>query len=214
MYQRLGAIRVLGFNCAANSSSSGYAGEDGIGRQTGGGGSGNSRAIGCSTRVWGGSGGKGTSYSGGTGGGGAQGYGTLSSWVYGKVGSSVGGAGGDGKYVNSAESTICGIGTGNPGGTNGTGGLLIIYANTVINNNTITANGIRAGNPDCVASYHYVYGGSSGGGSINIFYANNIVLGSIKSAQGTNYNTGGAGGAGTVSCGSIATGTYVEYTGE
>ncbi|MBO5475963.1 MAG: hypothetical protein J5982_05665, partial [Bacilli bacterium] len=79
-------------------------------------------------------------------------------------------------------------------GSNGTGGLLTIYANNYINNGSITANGSSGGNT--------MYGGgSSGGGSINIFYVSTITKGTATAnggaAVGTEYK-GGAGGKGTV----------------
>lgn len=51
-------------------------------------------------------------------------------------------------------------------GTNGTGGLLAIYANNLVNNSVIESKGSKGGD-----GYNYGgQGGSSGGGSINIFY--------------------------------------------
>lgn len=68
---------------------------------------------------------------------------------------------------------------------NGTGGLLIIYGNNIINNSNITSKGIAGGNA-------WAGGGSSGGGSINIFYRNNYeYLGTIDAnggeASGSNW---------------------------
>ena len=48
-------------------------------------------------------------------------------------------------------------------GSDGTGGLLIIYSKMILNNGDINSNGMTGGN--ALSS-----GGSSGGGSINIFY--------------------------------------------
>ena len=81
-----------------------------------------------------------------------------------------------------------------------------MYANNIINNKTISANGTTG-----VKAYNG--GGSSGGGSINIFYNNEYsnngtVVANGGTAAGT--NKGGAGGKGTVSIGNISTGTYVS----
>ena len=135
-------------------------GQNGKGRQTGGGSGGVVETVSGGT---GGAGAAGTSYSGGTGGGG-------STRTYAGNGSANGANGGTGgSYYNNYPH---GGGAGNPGGygntggqagENGTGGLLIIYANNFINNNQIVSNGSKGGDA-------YASGGSSGGGSINIFY--------------------------------------------
>ena len=154
---------------------SGSTGYSGAGRQTGGGGSGKD-IRGCS-----GNGGRGTSYSGGAGGGGSY-YRTAG------AGSSVGGAGG---YPNGTSTAG---GAGNPGSTgaqNGTGGLLIIYANQYINDGTISATGAIGGSSGSS-------GGSSGGGSINIFSISNGSLGTVYRNGGSRNGNGGAGGTGTV----------------
>lgn len=54
--------------------------------------------------------------------------------------------------------TYTGQGAGNPGGTNGTGGTLIVYANNFNNIGTITANGSQGGTPYRA----YATGGGSG----------------------------------------------------
>lgn len=106
-----------------------------------------------------------------------------------------------------------GGGAGNPGGTGnsypgqtGTGGLLIIYANNMKNEGTIKSNGSSGGG---VRS-----GGGSGGGSINIFYKNTYecIKGIYSNAGGpkTGSTQGGAGGNGTTTIGSIATGTFTN----
>ncbi len=175
---------------SVGSESSGRKGNDGIGRQTGGGASGGIMGNGTS-----GSGGAGTSYSGGTGGGG----GWNSSGTSGSPNGSSGGAGG---VVNGG-----GGGTGNPGGTsrnsdrkgtNGTGGLLVLYADEYRNNGKITASGTSG-------RYRgYGSGGSSGGGSINIFTNQETgidqlgvinVMGGSKNEEDN--RGGGAGGNGT-----------------
>ena len=115
----------------------------GTGRQTGGGGGSDQPGA------------AGTSYSGGTGG------------SFRNKGSINGGAGG---YGDGMDSGIGG-GAGNPGGSgaassvkgsNGTGGLLTIYANEYQNDGVIQANGSSGGKAT-------LPGGGSGGGSINIF---------------------------------------------
>ena len=63
------------------------------------------------------------------------------------------------------------------------------------------------------AIYETVTGGSSGGGSINLFYNENYNNNGTISAYGgiatKGYlKTGGAGGAGTITVGSIKTGAY------
>ena len=140
----------------ASGVSNNTVGKNGVGRQTGGG------AGGKVETVYGGTGGAssgGTSYSGGSGGGG-----TTRASAGNAAGN--GGAGGAGAYWSGYTG---GGGAGNPGGggsysgETGTGGLLIIYANEMINKNNITAVGAKGGNG-------YQPGGSSGGGSINIFY--------------------------------------------
>lgn len=181
-------------------------------RKTGGGGGGG--MIANSKTTTSGSGGTGTSYSGGAGGGGAY-YGATAG-----AGSSIGGAGGNGA-ANSQYKYGSGGGAGNPIGkcvsncsaaTNGTGGLLVIYADNFTNNGSITSNGSKGGNA------YRAGGGGSGGGSINIFYNTLTEKGTIT-ANGGSYgvgtrssserSNGGSGGAGTVTLGSIATGNFV-----
>ena len=93
----------------------------------------------------------------------------------------------------------------------GTGGLLIVYGKSVINNRNFISTGSDG------LGTTYVTDGSSGGGSINIFYQDNYTPGTIDvsggeaSAESTGNGTcyGGAGGNGSISSGCIATGTYV-----
>lgn len=59
------------------------------------------------------------------------------------------------------------FGAGNP--QNGTGGLLIVYADTICGDGSFQANGSSGG-----YTIKGGEGGSSGGGSINIFYRNRI----------------------------------------
>ena len=88
----------------------------------------------------------------------------------------------------------------------GTGGLLIIYGNKINNNNVIESNGVSA-------IYATDTGGSSGGGSINLFYNENYNNNGTISAYGGTatkgyLRTGGAGGTGTITVGSIKIGDY------
>lgn len=61
-------------------------------------------------------------------------------------------------------------------------------------------------------------GGASGGGSVNIFYREIITRGNITARGGTGGTVnpelstaiGGAGGSGSITVGSIATGTFVK----
>ena len=161
----------------ANSTQDGESGQNGTGRQTGGGGSGG--ANGNKTYTYeSGSGSAGTSYSGGSGGGGAS---VTRNWsyIYPYIlmdAEKNGGYGGQGFVSGNGRG---GSGAGNPGGTcfketncstgqNGTGGLLIIYANKYENKGTINAKGYNGGSGT-------LGGGSSGGGSINIFTNQNII---------------------------------------
>ena len=186
-----------------SSAAAGIAGSPGTGRQTGGGGSG---GKGFSPNS--GAGSKGTSYSGGTGGGGAGWEASAS----GGAGAANGGSGGIGRNANVSGSNTSykgSGGAGNPGGkgpavgsvgtasstgSNGTGGLLTIYANNYINNGKISAIGANGGTDSNG-------GGSSGGGSINVFYGNTLTKGTVQKNGGSAVGTqskGGAGGAGTV----------------
>ena len=170
----------------------GINGDDGIGRQTGGGGSANADS---------GDAGAGTSYSGGAG----------SASLTTVAASSEGGAG---TSTTTYQYDHGAGGAGNPGGNgsgkgeNGTGGLIVIYADKFINNGKLAAVGAKGAMRDFC-------GGSSGGGSINIFARNDItVKGNIDVSGGIRvvgrYGSGGAGGKGTVTIGSISTGTFVE----
>lgn len=132
----------------------GTKGGNGSNRSLGGGGTGGSYSS-PNTYTSGGIGGNSTSYSGGAGGG--DSYNNTSSS---NRGSSIGGAGGN---ANGGG----GGGAGNPGGTangksqsgeNGTGGLLIIFANRLEKAGTITSNGSKGGY--ALTKYpNYSYGG-------------------------------------------------------
>lgn len=167
-------------------------------RATGGGGSGGA--------YWAksGAGGRGTSYSGGTGG-----SGQSSEYKQGGAGNSNGGAGGSSVKSNPGSA---GGGAGNPGGSgnnatttntfygsNGTGGLLIVYANSFDSTGNLIAKGYKGYplNGGSISS-----GGSSGGGSINVFYKTIISNGNTNVSGGAQVTSslasGGAGGSGTV----------------
>lgn len=180
------AVGATGGESVSSSSAHGNKGNNGIGRQTGGGASG-----GVSSFRWpitSGSGANGSSYSGGPGGGSGQSVsegGSSYQNVGGSAGEENGGTGGSGAIG----------GTGNPGGTGriqsgttGTGGLLTIYANNFNNlNGNITSKGTNNTN-----------GGASGGGSINIFYNKLINKGTIQATGGTGESLGGNGGDGSI----------------
>ena len=91
-------------------------------------------------------------------------------------------------------------------GKNGTGGLLIIYANEYNSTGTISASG-----QDAVCAYNQYKGcgGSSGGGSINIFYNLLTASGTVNANAGACSSNPARGGNGTANAGSIASGTYV-----
>ena len=175
--QKEGAVGANSTPCCR----AGYSGANADEHQTGGGGAGAAYTKGRS----GGAGSAGTSYSGGTGGGGVF----TSSNPTG--GTANGGAGGVGRTG--------GNGAGNPSW--GTGGLLVIYANTLENNATIQANGSSGGGGS-------VGGGASGGGSVNVFYKEKTADGTMIANGGRGIGSakaGGSGGAGSVNQLQIAT---------
>ena len=203
-------------------------------RGTGGGGSGTLDRS-SNGKVTNGAGAIGTAYSGGSGGG--AGASCNATTITGNAGKANGGAGGAGKSPDcSTNPHNTGGGAGNPGGNgttalgksttagkgaNGTGGLLIVCANNIINNSTgkMLAIGAKGGLPK-VNNNYYRGGGSSGGGSINIFYKNNYINNNVSTNNGINANggaangtsgkgIGGAGGNGSITIGSIKTGTFV-----
>lgn len=120
-------------------------------------------------------------------------------------------------YWDTSYDTISG-GVGNPGGigsrsnagtnqtASGTGGLLIIFASELENNNQITSKGTSA-----VAANEGTYrdaGAASGGGSINIFLNVDCdKIGTINVDGGTEAVRGGNG---CISIGNISTGEYIE----
>ena len=212
-----------------NSGGNGINGYAGSKRQTGGGGSGAVWASDENPIAISGAGGSGTSYSGGTGGGGCNQ--NSSSTIKAEDGSLIGGKGGNGRGYRASSSwatRLAGGGAGNPGGIggqngfgnatdgtgeNGTGGLLIIYSNIINNPGKIESNGSKG------TVYTYVGGGSSGGGSINIFYKEDIsCTGTVETKGGdigsnSSYTSGSQGGDGTVSIGCIKNGTYQSDVG-
>jgi len=162
----------------------------------------------------GGEGAIGTSYSGGAGGGGKRLSGTA------EKGSPNGGKGGDAVRDSGATYTGAGGGAGNPGGKysgrnasdgeNGTGGLLIIASNNILNKGTIEANGSSGGSA-------LEPGGNSGGGSINIFYNENYTNDGEITANGkTKTSVGVTAYTGSISVGKIEnnsySSTYTNYT--
>lgn len=188
---------------------SGIAGSNGTNRKTGGGASGGAlRGASYKTTIYSGAGGTGTSYSGGSGGGGISAR--EANWT-GYDASPAGGAGGAGRTNFKIDGYGAGGGAGNPGGIgsleektytdysgkSGTGGLLIIYSNKLINNDRILSNGSTGGYANSRVS---ASGGSSGGGSINIFTATKIEnKGTITATGGSAVGNGGAkGGNGSV----------------
>lgn len=188
-------------------------GANGTNRALGGGGSG--AVWTCERTATSGSGSTATSYSGGAGGGAAEARynynviagsarlnagGSVTNAEYNSVGGGAGMPSGIGKsYNNIIYSEYS--------GQKGTGGLLILYANNFIMNESgkINVSGKNGG----VA---HTGGGSSGGGSINIFYNSEYINnGNLNVAGGVrvgNSTIGGAGGAGSISIGNISTGTY------
>ena len=213
-----GGAAVVRPNNGYNGSviSAGLPGSSGINRSTGGGGSGTAACNVEGTGVSG-AGGTGTSYSGGTGGGGA--VKRSSGTSYAGSGSSNGGAGGAAFSSRYSSWYTAGGGAGNSGGLGkhdsnagydylysgqtGTGGLLVIYSNQMINNGNITSNGSAGGGGTAP-------GGSSGGGSINIFAGNSYVNNGSMSTTGPITGNGGQGGTGTITAGYIYQNDYVD----
>lgn len=96
-------------------------------------------------------------------------------------------------------------------GQNGTGGLLIIYSKYIENKGQIFSNGSSGGQVTQSQAYS-ASGGNSGGGSINIFYKDKINnIGDILANGGSIKGKGAAkGGDGSITIGSISTGTFVK----
>ena len=89
-------------------------------------------------------------------------------------------------------------------GSDGTGGLLILFANKYNNQGKVEANGVNS------TTLSSIEGGASGGGSINIFYNQLIENKSCIAEGGKTTYQGGAGGNGSISIGTIASGSYKE----
>lgn len=215
------------------SMSDGGAGNNATNRQTAGGGAGGSWGTKANA---GGNGGRGSSYSGGAGGGGSYNVSSAGT-LYPSAGSSNGGAGGYGAIKSTSGyrcSAIGGAGNG-PGnsawlaengnasnnaasfGQYGTGGLLVIYGNSVINNGSITAKGTNVVGKKFAAEERQASGGASGGGSINIFYNDTLTTGTLNANGGTstaisvkNKANGGAGGKGSITVSKIENGTVTN----
>lgn len=117
-----------------------------------------------------------------------------------------GGAGNPGGVGKSGKN----VSSGTYSGKNGTGGLLILCADTINNQGTIASNGSSGGQTSTRVP---ASGGSSGGGSINIFYKTELTRGTITANGGPSGASGGAaGGNGSITVGSIATGNFIcEY---
>ena len=206
-----GATSETYYSTGAERSIPGKPGTNGINRQTGGGGSGSLNQGDTSYKFYSvsGAGSDGTSYSGGSGGGGLS-VNYRNGTHKANSASPNGGAGGNGyglRYSSSWTTRYASGGAGNPGGIGasngngndqryngqtGTGGLLVIYSNNIINNGMIYSNGSTS------TTGTYATGGSSGGGSINIFYRTLISEGTIASTGGTAESNGSKGGDGSV----------------
>ena len=144
---------------SGENAKNGRNGLNGIGRQTGGGGSGS--GLGYARVATIGSGASGSSYSGGSGSGAATSDGNSAGNVTSSNASGNGGAGSNGvdNSGNSSNTAVVAMGgTGNPSGNHdfyrrdfsnynyksGTGGLLVIFAPIILNNNVICADGITS----------------------------------------------------------------------
>lgn len=214
-----GAVGGAGFTTPAYSYQQGNSGSNGVNRQSGGGGTGvGSKWFGTAAVVR--PGGRGTSYSGGTGSGAVHSH-ANNNWVYGGYPSDSGGLGGYSICQQTSGSwwDFAGGGAGNPAGGSasnkglptvyggvGTGGLIVIFSENFTNNGSIYSNGSNG----CWASMgknnvHNCPGGASGGGSINIFYRFLHRAGYVSAAGGSSssgwadgWHYSGSGGAGCV----------------
>jgi len=212
------------------ASGSGVQGNNGTGRQTGSGGRGgyiiNNGNTGVLAKT-----GSGTSYSGGPGTGGVAFVGTATTSAQLGTGYTKGGDGS--KHPPNIGWVFASGGAGLPQGTtyfssksnpnymtgittvsdgNGTGGLLVMYSNSVQGNGIISSNGTKASvYSSAKAAMPAAAGGSSGGGSVNVFTNSNKYNGTITATGGdwvtmpnffastaNTVVTGGAGGNGTV----------------
>ena len=193
-----------------------------------GGGSGGTYAWTTNITVTSGAGGTGTSFSGGAGGGGITSVATKTA----SNGSSSGGAGGNAKmYFDNKEDKVTSLspvtgGTGNSNGVNyvdttyftitssggGTGGLLVIIANTIIQSGSLTSKGSQADymtytppSGKSLSGQHSATGGSSGGGCI-------VLISKSRTTTGTNSVAGGAAPTGADGNGGAGgAGVYASY---
>ena len=215
------------------SMKSGNKGDNGTDRGTAGGGSGGSYGTKANA---GGNGGRGTSYSGGPGGGGTYNVSSAGTSLP-SAGSDEGGFGGyaavkGGGSNPAGASGGAGNGEGNGayvGGVgdksnnmpsasqSGTGGLLIIYADSVVNNGSIIAKGSNLVGTKHGSESKHAAGGGSGGGSINIFYKNTLTTGTLNANGGTSTAAslkttmnGSTGGKGSITVSKIENGTVTN----
>ena len=102
---------------------------------------------------------------------------------------------------------------------NGTGGVLIIYADTLYNKGAIESKGSNVNIQKYSSSNRLGGGGASGGGSVNIFANYAKQVGNIESTGGTTsintsgiayYSLGGAGGSGSTTVTILK--PYLNYT--
>lgn len=175
-------------------------------------------ACGAGGGTYGAKGGNGTSFSGGAGAGGyAQYYMNGNVNVAGNAGANNGGAGGAGKIYSTSGADVGifgGGGAGNPGGTaykaanngsNGTGGLMIIFVKgKVVVTGSIQANGSKGGAGSTNGKLRGGPGGGSGGGAIHLIHRKTITGAELITATGgactnpNNWAYGSSGGNGTV----------------
>ena len=228
-------------NVSVLSSSGSYAGvkgTNGTERRTGGGGSGG--LYGYRVRYYNAGGGaNGTSYSGGAGGGGLYRW-SNSNATFSDTSTFVttnakanGGAGGTGHAYQTDHTNAYanggGGGAGNPGGTSGrtgtrgtitknipaqigTGGLLILYSDTLYNYGTISSNGSNGGTIQGNGGVG-TGGAGSGAGSINIFAGTLGTKGTLTANGGAsglgNSVNGGEGGNGSIIINEVA--SFLNY---
>ena len=118
---------------------------------------------------------------------------------------------GGGAGITGGTSSYCRLGSSNTEtkAQNGTGGLLILYANSLENDGTISSNGLNGAGASCYLPGSYrgaVGGGGSGGGSVNVFYNKTKNVGQVIANGGnggivtkcTNSNMGNYDGSVTI----------------
>lgn len=106
-----------------------------------------------------------------------------------------------GKYTAAGQTSSSTINTAYSG-QNGTGGLLILYADTLYNSGDISSDGSKGGSGNAG-------GGSSGGGSINIFAKVVAENGIQTSTGGVSVAGGGKGGNGAITVNEL--GSVLNY---